>query len=96
MGCQRVDDLAELCEDEHLLLACGEFVANLGQTEEFATGWRTWQAQLESIGAPNRELGVEVGLGMKAVSRLGTERLVHSAIQYAVLAGAGAGLAERR
>src|SRR5258706_11471275 len=48
---------------------------------------RTWQAQLESIGAPNRELGIEVGLGMKAVSRLGTERLVHSAIQYAVTAG---------
>src|SRR3954467_1459005 len=47
---------------------------------------RTWQAQLEAIGAPNRELGGEVGLGMKAISRLGTERLVHSAIQYAVIA----------
>src|SRR3954470_7666827 len=47
---------------------------------------RTWQAQLESIGAPHRDLGVEVGLGVKAVSRLGTERLVHSAIQYAVTA----------
>src|ERR1700704_4293415 len=41
---------------------------------------RTWQAQLESIGAPNRELGVEVGIGLKPISRLGTERLVHSAI----------------
>jgi isocitrate dehydrogenase len=48
---------------------------------------RTWQAQLESIGAPKRELGVEVGLGLKAVSRLGTERLVHSAISYAVRSG---------
>jgi len=48
---------------------------------------RTWQAQLESIGAPNRELGIEVGLGLKAVSRLGTERLVHSAIEYAVRSG---------
>src|SRR5471030_1515996 len=47
---------------------------------------RTWQAQLEAIGAPNRELGIEVGLGIKAVSRLGTERLVHSAIAYAVSA----------
>ena len=28
--------------------------------------------------------GVEVGLGIKAVSRLGTERLVHSAIAYAL------------
>src|SRR6516164_8329402 len=45
---------------------------------------RTWQAQLESIGAPNRELGIEVGLGLKPVSRLGTERLVHSALDYAI------------
>src|SRR5471030_2099179 len=48
---------------------------------------RTWQAQLEAIGAPNRELGIDVGLGLKAVSRLGTERLVHSAIEYAVKHG---------
>jgi isocitrate dehydrogenase len=45
---------------------------------------RTWQAQLEAIGAPNRDLGVEVGIGLKPISRLGTERLVHSAIGYAV------------
>jgi isocitrate dehydrogenase len=45
---------------------------------------RAWQAQLEAIGAPAREVGVEVGVGLKAVSRLGTERLVHSAIGYAV------------
>src|SRR6266550_3508685 len=45
---------------------------------------RTWQAQLEAIGAPEREVGVEVGIGLKAVSRLGTERLVHSAITYAI------------
>src|SRR3954454_11655582 len=51
------------------------------------TAVRTWQAQLETIGAPARELGVEVGLGIKAVSRLGTERLVHSAIGYAIQAG---------
>src|SRR5580765_4086968 len=43
-----------------------------------------WQAQLEAIGAPKRELGVEVGIGLKAVSHLGTERLVHSAISYAI------------
>jgi isocitrate dehydrogenase len=48
---------------------------------------RTWQAQLESIGAPSREVGVEVGLGLKPVSWLGTERLVHSAIGYAIRAG---------
>src|SRR5947199_6785820 len=48
---------------------------------------RTWQAQLESIGAPERAVGVEVGLGLKAVSHLGTERLVHSAIAYAVKYG---------
>jgi isocitrate dehydrogenase len=45
---------------------------------------RDWQAQLESIGAPHREVGVEVGVGLKPISRLGTERLVHSAIGYAV------------
>ncbi len=43
-----------------------------------------WQKQLEGIGAPKREVAVEVGVGLKAVSYLGTERLVHSAIGYAV------------
>ena len=46
-----------------------------------------WQAQLEAVGGPVREVGVEVGLGLKAVSYLGTERLVHSAISYAVKYG---------
>ena len=45
---------------------------------------RGWQAQLEAIGALHREVEVEVGVGLKQVSRLGTERLVHSAIDYAV------------
>ena len=43
-----------------------------------------WQAALEGIGAPHRELPVQVGLGIKPVSYLGTERLVHSAIEYAI------------
>jgi isocitrate dehydrogenase len=43
-----------------------------------------WQAQLEAIGAPARPVGVEVGIGLKAISYLGTERLVHSALGYAV------------
>ena len=43
-----------------------------------------WQAQLESIGAPKRKAGVEVGIGFKPVSRPGTERLVHSALSYAI------------
>jgi isocitrate dehydrogenase len=43
-----------------------------------------WQQQLESIGAPKRDVGVEVGVGLKPISRLGTERLVHSAIGYAL------------
>ena len=47
---------------------------------------REWQQQLESIGAPKREVGVEVGIGLKPISRLGTERLVHSAIGYALMA----------
>jgi isocitrate dehydrogenase len=45
---------------------------------------RQWQQQLESIGAPPRAVGVDVGVGLKPISRLGTERLVHSAIGYAV------------
>src|SRR5215203_667233 len=45
---------------------------------------REWQQTLEGIGAPHREVGVQVGVGLKPVSYLGTERLVHSAISYAV------------
>jgi len=51
------------------------------------TAVRTWQAQLESIGAPHRDELVQVGIGLKPVSRQGTERLVHSAIGYAVKYG---------
>ncbi len=43
-----------------------------------------WLSQLEAIGAPKREMAVEVGIGIKPVSRLGTERLVHSAISWAI------------
>ncbi|HET7788486.1 MAG TPA: isocitrate dehydrogenase (NADP(+)) [Myxococcales bacterium] len=43
-----------------------------------------WQKQLEAIGAPKRETRVEVGVGLKPISYLGTERLVHSAISYAI------------
>src|SRR5438874_7825441 len=43
-----------------------------------------WQSRLEGIGAPKREVSVDVGIGIKPVSYLGTERLIHSAIGYAV------------
>jgi isocitrate dehydrogenase len=43
-----------------------------------------WQRELEAIGAPQRDLPVEVGIGFKPISYVGTERLVHSAIGYAV------------
>jgi isocitrate dehydrogenase len=46
-----------------------------------------WGKRLEEIGAPARPLQVEVGLGIKAVSQLGTERLVHSAIEHAISSG---------
>ncbi len=46
-----------------------------------------WQTQLEAIGAPARTLPVQVGIGIKPVSYLGTERLVHSAISYAIANG---------
>ena len=45
---------------------------------------RAWEAQLEGIGAPGRDVGVELGIGIKPVSYLGTERLVHSAISFAI------------
>jgi isocitrate dehydrogenase len=45
---------------------------------------RTWQAQLEAIGAPPRETPVQVGIGIKPMSWLGSERLIHSAISYGV------------
>jgi isocitrate dehydrogenase len=50
-------------------------------TKDAAAGWLK---QLEAIGSPPREAAIEVGIGFKPVSRLGTERLVHSAIGYAV------------
>src|SRR5438445_6734599 len=43
-----------------------------------------WQKLLEGIGAPRREVSVQVGVGLKPLSYLGTERLVHSAISYAI------------
>src|SRR5687767_3458721 len=43
-----------------------------------------WQKQLEAIGSPHRDVTTQVGIGFKPVSYLGTERLVHSAIGYAV------------
>jgi isocitrate dehydrogenase len=45
---------------------------------------QAWQKQLETIGAPQREMPVEVGIGFKPISYLGTERLAHSAIGHAV------------
>jgi len=41
-----------------------------------------WGRQLVEIGAPPRDLKVEVGLGIKPVSMLATERLVHSALAF--------------
>src|SRR3954463_8428239 len=49
-----------------------------------ATAAQDWQAQLEGIGSPKREVGVQVGVGLKPISYLGTERLAHSAISYAI------------
>src|SRR5215204_5744473 len=50
-------------------------------TQEKVDGW---QKELEGIGSPKRDVKVEVGVGFKPVSYLGTERLVHSAISYAI------------
>ncbi len=43
-----------------------------------------WQKTLEGIGMSKRDTPVMVGVGLKAVSMLGTERLVHSALTYAI------------
>ena len=43
-----------------------------------------WQKDLENIGAPSRDIDIMVGIGIKPVSYLGTERLIHSAISYAI------------
>ena len=45
---------------------------------------QTWQKQLEGIGASAREVPLQVGIGIKPVSYLGTERLMQSAISYAI------------
>src|SRR4026208_852277 len=50
-------------------------------TAEASAGW---QKALEEIGAPHREGRVEVGIGLKPISYLGSERLIHSAITYAI------------
>ncbi|MFN0068769.1 MAG: isocitrate dehydrogenase (NADP(+)) [Limisphaerales bacterium] len=49
-----------------------------------ATASADWQAELEKIGAPARPAPVQVGIGLKPVSYLGTERLMHSALSYAI------------
>jgi isocitrate dehydrogenase len=51
-----------------------------GSTEAAAE----WQRALEGIGAPHRQVGVEVGIGLKPISYLGSERLIHSAISFAI------------
>jgi isocitrate dehydrogenase len=43
-----------------------------------------WQKALEEIGAPKRGVDVQVGIGLKPISYLGSERLIHSAISYAI------------
>ncbi|NUM32352.1 MAG: isocitrate dehydrogenase (NADP(+)) [Bacteroidetes bacterium] len=45
---------------------------------------KQWQNELENIGSKRRDVGINVGIGIKPVSYLGTERLVHSAISYAI------------
>jgi isocitrate dehydrogenase len=43
-----------------------------------------WQKRLEADGAAKRDVTTMVGIGIKPVSYLGTERLVKSAIEYAI------------
>ena len=50
-------------------------------TEEKAS---EWMKMLQGIGAPARDGSIQVGVGIKPVSYLGSERLIHSAIAYAI------------
>ena len=43
-----------------------------------------WLKQLRALGAPERPAIVDVGIGIKPVSYLGTIRLIHAAILYAI------------
>jgi isocitrate dehydrogenase len=43
-----------------------------------------WLKQLRELGAPERPAVVDVGIGIKSVSYLGTIRLIHAAILYAI------------
>lgn len=52
-------------------------------TQDASQGWQT---ALQEIGAPPRQVSVQVGLGLKPISYLGSERLIHSAITYAIQA----------
>ncbi|MEP0846741.1 MAG: isocitrate dehydrogenase (NADP(+)) [Phycisphaerae bacterium] len=73
-------------ESEKILAFLAREFPNEFKKVRFGTQERVaaWQKQLEAIGAPQRDVGVQVGIGIKPVSYLGTERLVHSAIGYAL------------
>jgi isocitrate dehydrogenase len=43
-----------------------------------------WLKQLQALGAPERPAVVDVGIGFKPVSYLGTIRLIHAAILFAI------------
>ncbi|HET8962813.1 MAG TPA: isocitrate/isopropylmalate family dehydrogenase, partial [Chitinophagales bacterium] len=43
-----------------------------------------WQHDLEQTGMSKRDVSVDVGIGIKPVSYLGSERLIHSAISFAI------------
>jgi isocitrate dehydrogenase len=62
-----------------------EFPAMFGKIR-FGTAEKNaqWNEALVGIGQPSRELPVQVGIGLKPMSYLGTERLVRSAIDYAI------------
>ncbi len=73
-------------ESAKFLAFLGEAFPELLAKIRFGTSAQTdaWQDELAAIGAPRRDLDVEVGIGVKPVTRSGTERLVKSAIDYAI------------
>ncbi len=74
--------------EKMLRFLCEEFPARY---EKIRFGTRAkveaWEEKLEAAGFEAEETEVETGIGIKPVSRQGTERLVHSAIEFAIAEG---------
>src|ERR1043165_3452219 len=81
-----IEYAAGTSEAQKVLDFLGQLDAKAAKKVRFGTkeAAQKWQSDLEGIGAPKRSVDVQVGIGLKPISYLGTERLAHSAIGYAI------------